>query len=172
MLGVDPGTLRTGWGVVEDASGKLRLVGAGVVAPAAKAPLEERLLAIYRGLADVIAEHAPASVAVEDVFFAKHPNAALKLGHARGVALLAAAEAGLAVTPYAPALVKRTVVGRGQADKNQVARLVAVVLGVRDLPGADATDALAVAITHAQAARVRGLALGARRRPPPKLGGL
>lgn len=163
VLGVDPGTLRTGWGVVEDVSGKLRLVAAGIVTPTASAPLEERLLAIHRGLAAVIAEHAPASVAVEDVFFAKHPNAALKLGHARGIALLAAAEAGLAVTPYAPSLVKRSVVGRGQADKTQVARLVAVVLGMRELPGVDATDALAVAITHAQAARVRGLA--ARTKP-------
>src|SRR5690606_14952384 len=146
----------------EDVSGKLRLVGAGIVAPPASAALEERLRVIYRGLAAVIAEHAPASAAVEDAFFAKHPNAALKLGHARGVALLAAAEAGLVVTPYAPPLVKRSVVGRGHADKNQVARLVAVILGIKELPGADATDALAVAITHAQAARVRGLAVRAK----------
>ncbi len=164
VLGVDPGTLRTGWGVVEEVSaGRLRLVGAGIVTPPANAPLEERLLAIHRGLAAVIAEHAPASVAVEDVFFAKHPSAALKLGHARGVALLAAAERGLAVTAYAPSLVKRSVVGKGQADKEQVARLVAVVLGMKERPGLDATDALAVAITHAQAARVRDLAARAKR---------
>jgi crossover junction endodeoxyribonuclease RuvC len=163
VLGIDPGTLRTGWGVVEDGGGKLRLVAAGIVAPSANAPLEERLLAIHRGLAAVIAEHAPASVGVEDVFFAKHPNAALKLGHARGVALLAAAESGLAVTSYAPSLVKRSVVGRGQADKTQVARLVAVVLGMKDVPGVDATDALAVAITHAQAVRAHGVAARAKR---------
>jgi crossover junction endodeoxyribonuclease RuvC len=158
VLGVDPGSLRTGWGVVEVSGARLVLVGAGIIKPKATAPLEQRLLAIYRGLAEVIGEHGPTTAAVEDVFFAKHPNAALKLGHARGVALLAAAEAGLEVTPYAPALVKRSIVGRGQADKDQVARLVATILGAKDLPGADATDALAVAITHAQAARVRTLA--------------
>jgi crossover junction endodeoxyribonuclease RuvC len=158
VLGVDPGSLRTGWGVLEASGGRLVLVGAGIVVPPAAATLERRLLAIHRGLTAVISEHRPTTVAVEDVFFAKHPNAALKLGHARGVALLAAAEAGLDVTPYAPALVKRSVVGRGQADKVQVARLVAAILGVKELPGADATDALAVAITHAQAARVGALA--------------
>jgi crossover junction endodeoxyribonuclease RuvC len=158
VLGIDPGSLRTGWGVLEARGGRLTLVGAGIIRPAADAALEQRLLAIHRGLVEVIAEHGPATVAVEDVFFAKHPNAALKLGHARGVALLAAAEAGLDVTPYAPSLVKRSVVGRGQADKVQVGRLVAAILGLRELPGADATDALAVAITHAQAARVGALA--------------
>jgi crossover junction endodeoxyribonuclease RuvC len=162
ILGIDPGTLRTGWGVVEAAGHRFSLVATGTLKPPPKAPLEERLLVVHRGLEEVLSAHRPASVAVEDIFFAKHANAALKLGHARGVALLAAAQAGLSVTAYPPSLVKRSIVGKGQADKTQVARLVGVILGLQELPGEDATDALAVAITHAQAARVNVATLRAR----------
>ena len=99
----------------------------------------------------VIAEHAPTSLAVEDIFHARFAASALKLGHARGVALLVGAQAGLPISAYPPALVKRSVAGRGQADKSQVARIVGAILGLRELPEVDATDALAIAITHAQA---------------------
>jgi crossover junction endodeoxyribonuclease RuvC len=112
---------------------------------------------IHQGLQQVIAEHQPEAVAVEEIFFAKYANAALKLGHARGVALLVAAESELEVHEYPPAIVKRTVVGRGSADKTQVGRLVSAVLGLKTPPEEDAADALAVAITHIQASRSKGL---------------
>lgn len=158
ILGIDPGTLRTGWGVVETSGSRLIAVDAGVIRTRAKAPLADRLLAIHRGLVDLITDHAPDHVAVEDIFFAKHANAALKLGHVRGVALLTAAQAGIEVTAYPPALVKKTLTGRGRADKDQIARIVAAILGLRDPPAPDAADALAIAVTHAQARRVRSAA--------------
>lgn len=153
-LGIDPGTVRTGWGVVEPYGPRHRLIAAGTLKVPEKASLAARLLAIGEGLDAVIAEHAPEAVAVEDIFFSKHANAALKLGHARGVALLCAARAGLAVHEYPASLVKRSVAGGGRASKEQVARLVAAILGMKTLPGVDATDALAVALTHLQAARM------------------
>src|SRR5688572_3312937 len=142
ILGIDPGTLRTGWGVIEVAGVRLAGVEAGVIRAGDGDPLEQRLCVIHEGLAEVIERLAPVAVAVEDIFFAKHANAALKLGHARGVALLAAAQADLAVHAYPPAVVKRSLVGRGAADKQQVARIIGALLGWRDLP-LDATDALA-----------------------------
>lgn len=157
VLGIDPGTLKTGWGVIETSGPRATLIAAGVIHAKRAQALELRLETIHVGLAEVIAIHAPASVAVEDVFFAKHANAALKLGHARGVALLAAASAGLSVHAYAPALVKKTVAGRGAAKKEQVARLVGALLGIRSLPAEDACDALAIAITHMQAMRAQDL---------------
>lgn len=164
ILGIDPGTIRTGWGVVEPAGPRARLVATGVIHAGEKKPLPERLKIVHDGLRAVIAEHAPRVVAVEDIFFAKHANAALKLGHARGVALFVAADAELEVFAYPPALVKRSVAGKGRAEKAQVALLVGAMLGLRELPTVDATDALAVALTHLQAVRSRGLALSAPRR--------
>ena len=152
VLGVDPGTIRTGWGVVERQGGRLIAIDAGVIRCRDADPLEVRLRRIHEGLAEVALRCLPTVVAVEDIFFAKHANAALKLGHARGVALLAAAQRDLEVHAYPPAVVKRSLVGRGAAEKEQVARLVAALLGIRDLP-LDATDALAVAITHLNAAQ-------------------
>lgn len=162
VLGIDPGTLKTGWGVIETKGPRATLIAAGVIrAPKGKA-LELRLKVIHAGLAEVIAEYAPVSVAVEEVFFAKHPNAALKLGHARGVALLAAASADLPVEAYPPAVVKKTVTGRGAAKKDQVASLVGALLGIRTLPAEDACDALAIAITHMQALRAADIQQRAR----------
>lgn len=153
VLGIDPGSRKTGWGVVQLEGTRIRHVDAGTIATATGATLAERLRVIHEGLERVIVEHSPEAVAVEEVFFAKHPNAALKLGHARGVALLVAAQSSLDVHEYPPAIVKRTVVGRGNADKNQVGRLVAALLGLSAPPEVDAADALAVAITHIQAFR-------------------
>jgi crossover junction endodeoxyribonuclease RuvC len=151
VLGVDPGTLRTGWGVVRRVGARLQGVEAGVISPARDACLEQRLLAIYEQLSAVIERHAPTCMAVEDVF-SKHARSALTLGHARGVVLLVGARASLAVSAYPPAVVKRSVAGNGQAPKEQLARIVGAILGLRDLPTADASDALAIAITHANAA--------------------
>jgi crossover junction endodeoxyribonuclease RuvC len=157
VLGIDPGSRRTGWGVVRLEGTRLRHVGAGTIAVSGKLPLAKRLYVIHQGLQRIIADHQPETVAVEEIFFAKYANAALKLGHARGVALLAAAESELEVHEYPPAIVKRTVVGRGAADKTQVARLVAVLLGLKAPPEEDAADALAVAITHIQASRSKAI---------------
>ena len=157
VLGIDPGSRRTGWGVVQLEGTRLRYIGAGTISVAAKLPLSKRLRIIHQGLRQVIAEHQPEAVAVEDIFFAKYANAALKLGHARGVALLAAAELELEVHEYPPAIVKRTVVGRGAADKMQVARLITALLGLKEPPEEDAADALAVAITHIQASRSKAI---------------
>ena len=129
------------------------LIDCGIVKTKRTASLAEKLKTIHAGLSGAITQCEPAAMAVEDIFFAKHPNAALKLGHARGVALLCASSVDLEVFEYAPTVVKRTLVGRGQADKNQVAQLVARVLGMKEPPKADAADALAVAITHQLAAR-------------------
>jgi crossover junction endodeoxyribonuclease RuvC len=160
VLGLDPGSIRTGWGVVELVGQTVRFVGAGVIRMREKAPIAERLHEIHIGVSGVIATHAPNAIAVEDIFFARFPQAALILGHARGVALLAAAQAGLSVSAYPPAVVKRAVVGSGRAEKRQVAMLVGALLGLRELPSEDATDALAIALTHLQVLRSP---LGARR---------
>ncbi|NNE18488.1 MAG: crossover junction endodeoxyribonuclease RuvC, partial [Myxococcales bacterium] len=130
ILGIDPGSRRTGWGVVQLEGTRLRQVGAGTISVAEKLPLATRLHLIHQGLEQVVGEHRPEAVAVEEIFFAKYPNAALKLGHARGVTLLVAAQSGLEVHQYPPAVVKRTVVGRGAADKTQVARLITALLGL------------------------------------------
>ena len=154
VLGIDPGSVRTGWGVVERKGNAARGIAAGVIRVPERAPLAERLAAVHRGVAGVLAEHRPDAVAIEDIFFARFAQAALMLGHARGVALLAAAQAGLSVSTYPPSVVKRSVVGSGRADKQQVAQLVGALLGMRELPGVDATDALAIALTHLNASRM------------------
>jgi len=155
VLGIDPGSRRTGWGVVQLEGTRLRHIGAGTITVPAKMPLPQRLRIIHDELRRLVSEHRPAVVAVEEIFFAKYANAALKLGHARGVALLVAAESELEVHEYPPAIVKRTVVGRGAADKVQVGRLVTALLALEAPPEEDAADALAVAITHIQASRSR-----------------
>ncbi|HKU38018.1 MAG TPA: crossover junction endodeoxyribonuclease RuvC [Polyangiales bacterium] len=155
VLGVDPGSIRTGWGVIERAGPKLRFIAAGTIDAGRDEELAARLCEIHRELCEVIERHTPAAMAVEDLFHARFAGSALKLGHARGIALLAGAQAGLPIATYAPALVKRSVAGRGQADKLQVARIVGAILGLRELPNVDATDALAIAITHAQALMAR-----------------
>lgn len=157
ILGIDPGSRRTGWGVVQLEGTRLHHIGAGTIAVPGKLALAKRLRLIHQGLEQVVREHRPDEVAVEEIFFAKYPNAALKLGHARGVALLVAAQAELEIHEYPPAIVKRTVVGRGAADKVQVGRLVMALLGLKAAPEEDAADALAVAITHIQASRSRGI---------------
>jgi crossover junction endodeoxyribonuclease RuvC len=154
VLGLDPGSVRTGWGVVEWDTRCTRGIAAGVIRVPDSAPIAERLRRIHAGVCEVLAQHKPDAVAVEDIFFARYPQAALMLGHARGVAVLAAAQAELTVTAYPASVVKRALVGSGRADKQQVAQLVGAVLGWKELPGVDATDALAIALTHLNAARL------------------
>ncbi|MBT9554514.1 MAG: crossover junction endodeoxyribonuclease RuvC [Myxococcales bacterium] len=149
VLGLDPGTHTTGWGVVRYEASRVRHVDNGLFqAKRATDDLAERLKVIYRGIAEIIALHRPDVVAVEAVFAAKNAQSALILGHARGVALLAAAEAGLRVLSYPPALVKKTVSGRGRADKFQIQMMVKTLLGLPEVPAEDAADALALGICH------------------------
>lgn len=149
-LGIDPGTHRLGWGVVRREGTRLLHVAHGVIRAREDLTLGERLVIMERGLIDVLAAHPVAGASVEALFFAKDAQAAAKLGHARGVALLVCARKELPIAEYAPARVKRTVAGHGRAEKLQVAEMIRVILHLAALPPADAADALAVAVTHLQ----------------------
>lgn len=150
MLGVDPGTTRAGYGVVErPEAGASRLIECGVIRPPAKAPLATKLDALFEELTHLIKRHEPDALAVESVFVAFNPRSALVLGHARGVILLAGARAGLTVAEYAPRDIKAAVAGTGAATKTQVARMVAALLRLKSPPEpADAADGVAIALTH------------------------
>jgi len=152
IFGIDPGSERTGYGCVESDGRRHRLVTCGAITAAAGAPFPERLARIHSELTRVLARSRPDCVAVENLFHASNARSALKLGHARGVAILAAVQAGCEVAEYTPAEVKRAVVGYGRADKGQVQQMVALLLGLGEAPTPhDAADALAVAICHLHA---------------------
>ena len=147
VLGIDPGTAALGWGLIEQTAGRLRAVDHGCLTTSADLPLGERLLAIHRHVAGLIALHDPEVVAVERVFFSRNAQTAIAVGHARGVVLLAAAEAGRPVREATPNEVKSAIAGYGAADKQQVQRMVQIVLGMASLPTPDdAADALAIAV--------------------------
>jgi crossover junction endodeoxyribonuclease RuvC len=149
ILGIDPGLRRTGWGVIEIDGNRLVFVGCGSVEPVDTLSLANRLLAIHEGLSAVLGDFNPAEAAVEQTFVNKDGVATLKLGQARGVAMLAPAMFGISVAEYAPNQVKKTVVGAGHADKSQIMVMLKILLPKADPKSADAADALAVAITHA-----------------------
>ncbi|MET4214884.1 crossover junction endodeoxyribonuclease RuvC [Bradyrhizobium sp. LB7.2] len=149
IIGIDPGLRRTGWGVIEAEGNRLIYVACGSVEPPDDLPLASRLLAIHEGLAAILSVHKPMEAAVEQTFINKDGAATLKLGQARGVAMLAPAIFGISVAEYAPNQVKKTVVGAGHADKHQIAMMLKILLPKADPPSADAADALAIAITHA-----------------------
>ena len=153
ILGLDPGSRVCGYGVIDAHGGSLRYVECGVLTAPVGRPMEQRLGEIAKGLAEVVAELAPAVAAVEDVFTHQNPRSALALAQARGMALAVFGMAGLRVTSYPPAVVKKAVAGNGGAAKDQIARMVQALIGLKSLPRADATDALAVAITHGHATR-------------------
>ena len=153
ILGLDPGSRFCGYGVIDCHAGELTYVECGILTAPAGKPMEARLGEIARGLREVIADLSPAVVAVEDVFLQHNPRSALALAQARGMALAVIGLAGLSVASYPPASVKKAVSGFGRADKGQIARMVQSLIGLKSLPQVDATDALAVAITHGQAVR-------------------
>jgi len=158
ILGLDPGLTHTGWGVIDRDGSRLVHVASGRISPKASLPMAQRLAVLDVALAQIIAEYRPATAAVEETFVNKNPLSALKLGQARGVALLAPARFGLEVGEYAANLIKKSVVGNGHAEKDQVAMMVRVLLGQQVQFGSpDAADALAVAICHAHHAHVREL---------------
>ncbi|HEY9594700.1 MAG TPA: crossover junction endodeoxyribonuclease RuvC [Spirochaetia bacterium] len=149
VIGIDPGLASTGWGVVGFDGSQFHHVGHGVVTTDPDSPLSDRLLSIHREILDVLARFRPTEAGVEELFFAKNVTSAINVAHARGVVLLALGERSVTVGCYSPQQVKQAVLGRGRADKDQVQRLVAVILGLTDVPRPDhAADALAMAICH------------------------
>jgi crossover junction endodeoxyribonuclease RuvC len=149
IFGIDPGSERTGYGCVEIDGSRHRIITSGAIRTPATATFPEKLLRIHSGLATLLGECRPDCVAIENLFHAVNARSALKLGHARGVAMLAAVEAGLPVFEYTPAEVKRAVVGYGRAEKHQVQQMVKLILGLAAVPTPhDASDALAIAICH------------------------
>lgn len=149
ILGIDPGSRVTGYGVIETRRNQLEFIACGTIRTAGEANFSRRLLVIFSDLSEIIDSYAPEAAAVEEVFLARDPRAALKLGHARGAAVVAALNHGLEVFNYSPRKVKQTVAGYGQADKAQIQYMVRMLLGLSAEPSKDAADALALAICHA-----------------------
>ncbi len=162
IIGIDPGLRRCGWGIIESEGTRLRFVGAGTITPPVTGELSERLSALMAGLSEVLDRFAPSEAAVEETFVNQGARSALILGQARGVALVTPAARGLPVGEYAANVVKKAVVGTGHAEKEQVQMMVRTLLPAASFSGADAADALAIAICHAHhrvaARRLRALA--------------
>ena len=168
VLGIDPGGFVAGWGLIRQNGNKLSLEDCGTIRPPRRDDFPKRLRALHLALETIIEASRPDVVAVESVFFAKHPRAALQLGHVRGVLLLAAAQKDLEIFEYPPATVKKAVTGNGRASKEQVRQMVAMLLGSEIKGAADKSDALAVAICHAHSggflSKLKELDPGPRRR--------
>ncbi|MFZ1459061.1 MAG: crossover junction endodeoxyribonuclease RuvC [Candidatus Saccharimonadales bacterium] len=155
IIGIDPGTGILGFGVVDIVSGKMTLVTAGVIRTPAHTPLDERLVEIYDGLVEIIAETQPTIMSIEKLFFARNVTTAMSVSHARGVAMLAGKKAGLTIREYTPLQIKQTLTGYGKADKKQIQEMVRLQLGLQSIPKPDdAADALAAAITDSMMSRV------------------
>ncbi len=155
VLGVDPGSRTTGYGLIDREGPRLSYVASGCIRTAGS-DFHARLAEIYRGIETVIDDYDPAEVAIEEVFVARNPSSALKLGQARGAAIAAAIARDMPVTGYAARRVKQAVVGTGRATKHQIQHMVRATLALHEAPGADAADALAVALCHAQSSRPGG----------------
>ena len=152
ILGIDPGTATTGYGLIEEKGGMLSLIDYGVILTGAKLPLEQRLEKIYDQLEDIIEEYNPDEIAVEELFFSNNAKTAMSVGQARGVILLATQKAGVPVSEYTPNQVKNGICGYGGADKKQVQKMVQILLKLSETPEPDdAADALAIAICHSSA---------------------
>ena len=158
IIGIDPGTATTGFGIITAIKGRYQLVDAGVIRTPAKTPLPERLATIYENLNELITEYEPQAMAVEELFFAQNTTTAMSVSHARGVVMLAGQQAGLSVAQYTPLQVKQALTGYGRADKQQIQEMVKIMLKLKQRPSPDdAADALAVAITHAMSSRYSAL---------------
>ena len=149
ILGIDPGSRITGYGVITARGHELGFIACGTIRTGGEADFSRRLLTIFRDLCEVIETHQPEVAAVEDIFISSNPRSALKLGHARGAAVVAAQHSGLSIVDYTPRRVKQCVAGYGQAEKSQVQSMVRTLLALDSTPSQDAADALAVAICHA-----------------------
>lgn len=153
ILGIDPGTHRTGWGLIQKIGPRWTHLDNGLIAPSIKLPLQSRLQTIYQKIAEQIETFRPKEIALEDLFFAKNAKTSLKLGHARGVVMLAAAQYGVPVFEYPPAKIKQALSGFGQASKEQMQKMVKIHLKLKEIPEENAADALAVALCHTQMRR-------------------
>lgn len=149
LLGIDPGLRHTGWGVIKQEGNHLSFVGAGRINPDSTLPMAERLCVLSQQLRDVITRYQPDEAAIEETFVNKNASSALKLGQARGAAILTMAQAGLTVSEYAANRIKQSLTGYGHADKTQIQTMIGILLPGSGILAADAADALAVAITHA-----------------------
>ena len=149
ILGIDPGSRITGYGVITASGHELGFIACGTIRTGGEADFSRRLLTIFRDLCEVIETHQPEVAAVEDIFISSNPRSALKLGHARGAAVVAAQHSGLSIVDYTPRRVKQCVAGYGQAEKSQVQSMVRTLLALDSTPSQDAADSLAVAICHA-----------------------
>lgn len=156
VIGIDPGTAMTGWGIVTGEGNELSMVASGVITTAPGTPLPQRLQIIYRELTQLVERWQPDAAAIEELFFSRNAKTALAVGHGRGAAMLALANAGLSVAEYKPLEVKQALTGHGGADKYQMQHMVKLLLDLKDIPRPDdAADALAVAICHIHSARLR-----------------
>lgn len=153
ILGIDPGSRKTGYGIISQANGKACYVTSGVIRISVELPLPERLQVIFSSVSEIIRRYSPDEMAIEQVFMAKNAGSALKLGQARGAAIVAASSLGLSVAEYEARKVKQSVVGTGAADKLQVQHMVTALLNLPQSPQEDAADALAVALCHAGTAQ-------------------
>ena len=153
VLGVDPGSRVTGYGLVQKAKGNLTCIHAGTIRPSANIPFYGRIYEIFQAMSKIMTAHRPEEMAVEDIFFAKNVKSSLKIGHARGAVLIAAVQCGIKIYDYTPLEIKNAVVGYGRAPKEQVRSMVQVILRLKDIPDLDASDALATAICHLNWAR-------------------
>ncbi|HET9469355.1 MAG TPA: crossover junction endodeoxyribonuclease RuvC [Vicinamibacterales bacterium] len=159
VFGIDPGSARTGYGCVQSDGSRHRMIACGAITIAASNSFPEKLKVIHAELAALLAEHRPDCVAIENLFHAINARSALKLGHARGVAMLAAVEAGVPIVEYTPAEVKQSVVGYGRAEKGQVQSMIQLLLGLSEPPSPfDASDALAIAVCHLHRMNLQGVA--------------
>lgn len=164
VLGIDPGTAITGYGLVRETEEGLVLVGCGVITTPPDQSLPARLQTVYHGVADIAGRHKPDAAAVEELFFSRNARTALSVGHARGVTLLALAEAGLPIFEYKPLQVKQAIAGYGGAEKQQVQQMVTMLLKLDAVPQPDdAADAVAVAVCHIHSAAMAALLAGAQR---------
>lgn len=148
VIGIDPGSRVCGYGVLETRNGSISHITSGSIAPKSTLDLSERLKVIYEGLVEVITEHNPEAISIEDIFFAKNARSAIKLGQARGVALLAASTSGIQIHEYSPTKVKLALTGRGRANKMEMQRMLSSILGVSEFDSPDASDAVAIALCH------------------------
>ena len=159
VFGIDPGSARTGYGCVQSDGSRHRMIACGAITIAASNSFPEKLKVIHAELGTLLAEHRPDYVAIENLFHAVNARSALKLGHARGVAMLAAVEAGVPIVEYTPAEVKQSIVGYGRAEKEQVQSMIQLLLGLSEPPSPfDASDALAIAVCHLHRMNLRGVA--------------
>lgn len=158
VLGVDPGSRVTGYGLVEKTERATTYIHSGIIRSPSKTAFYKRIHAIFESVVDIIHQYRPGEMAVEDQFYAKNVKSALKLGHARAAALIAAAQCNLSLYEYTPLEVKKAVVGYGRAEKVQVREMVKVILSIQEQPALDASDALAVAICHCNWSRFDGIA--------------